>query len=202
MLPIPDPYIAPTISTEDSLASSRAYPAEAARGHHTRYAPRYSPAFPPHPSHPEQPATSPIYGRLTIDGLIRSGEFQAPDGDPALAILNDKHALGWAGVEDVIAQIRARYEIYDRNLRDLLYASCAATNALHTWRAERGEPSDRQLDNLHKTLQGIYEEERAERQSLWRDISRLRLALPELAGSYLSAARKLQILNQPRGDRW
>lgn len=202
MLPISNPYATPIASMEWARLPSPAYPAEAARSPFARYAPRYAPTFSTRYSSSEYPASSNNDNRLTIDALIRDGELRVPGGDPALAILSDKHVLGWAGVEDVIAQIRARYEIYERNLRDLLYASCAATNALHAWRAERGEPSDRQLDNLHKTLQGLYEEERAERQSLWRDISRLRLALPELAGSYLSAARKLQILNQPGGDRW
>ena len=85
-------------------------------------------------------------------------------------------------------------------MQGILYATCAATNALHQWKAERGLPSDRQLDTLHRTLQGLYEQERAERQALWRDLSRLRVGLAELAGQYLSATRKLELLGPPDGD--
>jgi len=138
---------------------------------------------------------------MTIDAVIRDGYLTIPAGTPEFAILSDKRALGGAAVDDVIAQIRARYEIYDRNLRDLLYATCAATNALHAWRAERGEPSAQQLESLNRSLQGLYEQARAERLFLWRDISRLRLGIPELAKAYLSAARKIQILDGADGDR-
>ena len=50
---------------------------------------------------------------------------------------------------------------------------------------------------LGRRLEGLYAEQRTERVALWRDISRLRQALPESAEQYLGALRKTDIL----GDR-
>ena len=108
----------------------------------------------------------------TIEDVITRGYLAVPDSDPAAAILTDRRDTAWFGLDDTITQVRARYEIYERNLRDILYATAAATNAMHTWKAERGWPSDRQLDNLHKTLQNLYSQERDERVTLWRDVAR------------------------------
>ncbi len=47
-----------------------------------------------------------------------------------------------------------------------------------------------------KRLQELYQEQRGERTSLWRDLSRIRLAVPESAQQYLSATRKLSLLNE------
>ena len=46
----------------------------------------------------------------------------------------------------------------------------------------------------------LYQEQRAERIDLWRDVSKLRLELPEVAQSYLSAYRKVSILEDTKGD--
>jgi hypothetical protein len=51
-----------------------------------------------------------------------------------------------------------------------------------------------------KRLQELYAEERAERVSAWRDISKLRQLLPESIRQYLSSYRKSQILNDLPGD--
>ena len=49
-------------------------------------------------------------------------------------------------------------------------------------------------------MNDLYMEQRAERVSLWRDVSRLRLELPENAQQYLSAYRKVSILEDDKGD--
>lgn len=136
----------------------------------------------------------------TVDDVIHRGYLAIPTGDPVTAILTDKQHTTWLGLDDTIRQIRHRYEIYQRNLRDILYATCAATNAMHAWKAERGHPSDRQVDNLHKTLQGLDLQQREERLSLWKDITRLRTTLPEVARDYLAAARKIAALQDDPGD--
>jgi len=136
----------------------------------------------------------------TVEDVITRGYLAVPDSDPAAAILTDRRDTSWIGLDDTITQVRARYEIYGRNVRDILYATAAATNSLHTWEAERGWPSDRQLDNLHKTLQNLYSQERDERVTLWRDVARLRSQLPEAAQTYLTAQRKLQLLDLPGGE--
>lgn len=135
----------------------------------------------------------------TVEDVIARGYLVVRSGEPATAILTDRRDTAWFGLDDAITQIRARHEIYEQNKRDLLYATASATNALHTWKAERGWPSDRQLDNLQKTLQNLYTQEREERVSLWRDVARIRAELPEAAQTYLTAQRKLQLLNTPGG---
>ena len=54
--------------------------------------------------------------------------------------------------------------------------------------------------SANKAIQGVYEQKRMERQNLWRDVSRLRLALPESAQQYLTAYRKVSALESYRGD--
>jgi len=136
----------------------------------------------------------------TVEDVIARGYLAVPASEPTGAILTDRRHTAWLGLDDAISQIRARYEIYGQNQRGILYASCAATNALHAWEAERGWPSDRQLDNLQRTLQNLYAQERDERIALWRDVARVRASLPEAFQNYLSAYRKLQLLGTPGGE--
>ena len=137
----------------------------------------------------------------TIAHIVTQGYFSIPHRDSATAVLSDKKDVTWLGLDDVISQLRRRYEIYERTFYELELAKCAATNALHDWEAERGQPSDRQLDNLQRTLQGLYLQQREERLHLWRDTSRLRQALPEWAQQYAAAVRKVDLLEDARGDR-
>lgn len=145
--------------------------------------------------------SNPHSDRVSIESIIRDGYLAVPICPPETAPIADRNWVAAAAVGDVIAQIRARYEVYRRNLHGILYATAAATNAMHTFRAEQGQPSAQQLDGLHRMLQGLYEQERSERQALWRDLSRLRLGLADLAALYLSSTRKLEILTAPDGDR-
>jgi hypothetical protein len=149
-------------------------------------------------SGPSSPGRSSRYGFATIqtvEDVIARGYLAIPTGDPVTAVLTDKRATSWLGLDDAIRQIRARYELYSRNMNGILYSSAAATNALHTWKAERGWYNERQLDNQQKTLQNLYAQEREERISLWRDIARVRATLPEVVQQYLAAHRKLSLLD-------
>ena len=137
----------------------------------------------------------------TIAHIVAQGYFSIPNNDPVTAIVSDKKDVTWLGLDDVISQLRRRYEIYERTFYELELAKCAATNALHDWKAERGQPSDRQLDSLQRTLQGLYLQQREERLHLWKDISRLRQVFPEWAQQYLAAVRKVDLLEDARGDR-
>ena len=104
-------------------------------------------------------------------------------------------------VEDFLcAEVRKRYEIYERNLYEIELGKCAATNSLYAHWAYHGPPSARHFYSRHKRLQELYEQERDERTSLWKDVSRLRQALPESAQAYLSSHRKLQALDDVGGD--
>ena len=68
--------------------------------------------------------------------------------------------------------------------------------------AERGgvRLNSREAYSLSKSLREFYEQQRDERVRLWQDVSRLKLALPEQAQQYLSAYRKVSILDGSEGD--
>ncbi len=139
--------------------------------------------------------------RQTLNQILDTGALAVPTHDPATAAFYDRREAGWLGLDDAIYQVRQRYAIYTHNFYELELAKCAATNALHAWEAERGQPSDRQLDNLQSLLQNLYLQQRQERVSLWRDVSRLRQAVPAWAQQYTSAVRKAELLAPTRGDR-
>lgn len=165
--------------------------------------------------YPSSPYTAPLAGAhapvprprsydfssvQTVESIIARGYLAVPTGDPVTVLLTDRRHTAWLGLDDAIGQIRARYLLYARNMRSILYATAAATNALHTWKAERGWYNERQLDNQHKTLQSLYAQEREERLSLWRDLARVRATFPEIVQQYLSAERKLTLLEDSGGE--
>ena len=136
----------------------------------------------------------------TVEDVIRNGYFSTPKSEPETALISDKSHTSRLGLDDVIGQIRQRHEVYQRNIYDLDISKCAAINSLHEHEAYHG-PSDSKVEySVNKRLDGLYSEQREERVNLWRDVSRLRLLLPENAQQYLSAYRKLSILEDAGGD--
>ena len=136
----------------------------------------------------------------TVEQVIAHGYFAVPSSDPVTAIISDKQQTSWLGLDDVISQVRNRYEIYHQNLYQIELGKCAAMNALYTSEAYHGPADSKQFYSRHKKMQDLYEQEREERTSLWKDVSRLRLALPESAQSYLAASRKMSVLQDPPAD--
>lgn len=138
----------------------------------------------------------------TIEQVVARGYFAVPDADSVTAILTDKVDTSRMGLDDVIGQIRQRYELYERHFHQLQLAKCAATNAIYQHDAYRGaaQTSARQHYAKHKAIQDLYAQEREERVNLWRDVSRLKLQLPESAQGYLAAHRKVSALNAGLGD--
>ena len=90
--------------------------------------------------------------------------------------------------------------MYHRNMYELDIAKCAAKNCLHYHEAYHGPADSRVAYSVNKRLDGIYHDQRAERVNLWRDVSKLRLELPERAQQYVTAYRKLSILEDQGGD--
>jgi len=136
----------------------------------------------------------------TIEQVIAQGYFAIPAGDPVTAAISDKMHTSRLGLDDVISQVRQRYEIHDRNLCEIELGKCAAMNAIYQHEAYNGPPSSKQMYAKHKAIQDLYEEERTERTVLWKDISRLKMQIPETAQEYLGAHRKGSILAQEPGD--
>ncbi|MBN2269961.1 MAG: hypothetical protein JXN61_05060 [Sedimentisphaerales bacterium] len=136
----------------------------------------------------------------SVEQIIANGYLAIPRADPVAAIISDKKHTSWLGLDDVIGQIRRRYELYAQNMYELDIAKCAAANCLHNHEAYHGPADSRIAYSVNKRLDGLYRDQRAERVNLWKDISKLRLALPENAQSYLTAYRKLSILEDSQGD--
>ncbi len=138
----------------------------------------------------------------SIEQIIQQGYFAVPISDPVTAMITDKQQTSRLGLDDVIGQIRQRYEIYEQNVYQIELAKCAAINAIYHHEAYCGPGSanSRQHYAKHKAIQDLYEQQRTERTTLWKDVSQLRTALPESAQQYLTAHRKVSVLAQDRGD--
>jgi len=136
-------------------------------------------------------------GPQTVEQLVYTGYFTVPPFDPDTAILSDKKHTSWLGLEDVIGQIRQRQSIYEKNMNEIEWSKCYAFNEL----ARGGWPATpEQYCTYNKRLQELHMDQRKERISFWKDVSRLRQSLPESAQQYLSAFRKIEILNDTGGD--
>jgi len=136
----------------------------------------------------------------TVEDVIRNGYFSIPKSEPETAIISDKKHTAWLGLDDIVGQIRNRYEVYQGNIYDIEVAKCAVINTFYTHEAWHG-PSDSRVEySVNKRLDGLYESQRDERINLWRDVSKLRLLLPETAQQYLRGYRKVSILEDSGGD--
>ncbi|MBL7184983.1 MAG: hypothetical protein ISS70_01545 [Phycisphaerae bacterium] len=136
----------------------------------------------------------------TVEDVIRNGYFSIPKSEPETAIISDRKHTAWLGLDDIVGQIRNRYEVYRGNIYDIEVAKCAVINTFYTHEAWHG-PSDSRVEySVNKRLDGLYESQRDERINLWRDVSKLRLLLPETAHQYLRGYRKVAILEDPKGD--
>ena len=105
-------------------------------------------------------------------------------------------------MDDVIGQIRRRYEVYDRNVYEIELGKCYLISSAYAIESARGGVTlnSKEMYGLNKSLSEFYQQQRNERVNLWRDVSRLRLQLPENAQQYLSAYRKVSILESDEGD--
>ena len=146
------------------------------------------------PSHPfERPQS--------VEQIVARGYFAAPAGAPETAIISDRKHTAWLGLDDVIQQVRWRHGLYEQTMHELDLAVCEANSAVFRQEADQGGPAnEKQRYAANKMIQDIYEQKRAERLTLWRDVSKLKLALPEIAQQYLSAYRKSAILEDTQGD--
>jgi len=137
----------------------------------------------------------------TVEDVIRQGYFSVPKSDLETALISDKRHTAKLGLDDVLHQIRHRYEVYEQNIYEIEISKCAVTNSLHTHEAYHG-PADSKIEySVNKRHDELYADQRRERMNLWRDISKLKLLLPENAQQYLSTYRKLALLEDSQGDQ-
>jgi len=136
-------------------------------------------------------------GPQTVEQLIEQGYFAAPATESETAMLHDRKHTSWLGLDDLLTQARHRTEIYERNMLEIEWAKCYAFNEL----ARGGPfPSDEGYAIYERRLQDLHRDQRAERLTLWRDVSTLRQQVPESAQQYLSASRKIDIITDTDGD--
>jgi len=136
----------------------------------------------------------------TVEDVIRSGYLSVPQSEPETALISDRGHTAWLGLDDVISQIRRRYQVYQMNLYGIETSKCSAINGLYKHEAFHGPTTSKVEYSVSKRLDRLYQEQREERASLWRDVSKLRLLLPEHAQNYLGASRKLALLEESRSD--
>ena len=136
-------------------------------------------------------------GPQTVEDLIYQGYLAVPASDPDMAVIFDKKHTAWLGLDDVLAQIKERQSIYEKNMLELEWAKCYAFDEL----ARGGlPPSDEKVDTYQMRLQKICAEQRLERVATWQDTWRLRETLPESVQVYLSALRKNDLLKDLESD--
>jgi hypothetical protein len=136
----------------------------------------------------------------TVEQIVSNGYLSIPRSEPETAIISDRKNTSWLGLDDIIGQIRNRYEVYENNIYEIEKAKCTTINCLFEHKAYHGVENSKVEYSVNKRLDGLYSEQREERTNLWRDISRLKLQLPEAAQNYLSAYRKVSILDDDKGD--
>lgn len=132
-------------------------------------------------------------GPQTVEQLLYHGYLSIPKTAPETAIFSDKKHTSWLGIDDLISQINHREKIYNDNMTELKWSQCYAFNEM----TKCGWPvSDEKELIYNRRMQDIASQERLERTSFWRDVSRLRQQVPESLQGYLSVLRKTEILDE------
>ncbi|MHC4070486.1 MAG: hypothetical protein ACYSWW_11230 [Planctomycetota bacterium] len=139
----------------------------------------------------------------TVEDIINNGYFPIPKSEPETAIISDRKQTSGLGLGGIIGQVRQRYEIYERNIYQIELGKCYTISSQLAVESSRGGVcmSSKEAYSLNKNLQELYQQQRDERVRLWQDISRLKQSLPEQAQQYLSAYRKVSILEDDKGDK-
>jgi len=138
----------------------------------------------------------------TVEDIVRSGYFAIPKSEPETAIISDKKQTSALGLGDIISQVRQRYQIYEKSIYEIEIGKCYAISSALAIESERGGVAlnSKEMYGLNKSIQEFYQQQRNERTKLWQDISRLKQVLPEQAQQYLSAYRKVSILEDMESD--
>ena len=160
---------------------------------------------------PEKVPLLPLHHRPIFPGMVLP--FQSNDplfGHTLRAAMDSGKMMGFVlvrnpgmsaaeglSLDDVLSQIHQRTAIYRQNMLELEWAKCYAFNEL----AHQGWPATaEQYATYNRRIQDLHADQRAERIAFWKDVSDLRRALPESVQQFLSTYRKLEILDDNRGD--
>ncbi len=135
----------------------------------------------------------------SIDGIVTAGRLAVPGADPILALATDRRLTSFLSLDDAIGQVRRRYEIYARHLDEIEQSRLRMVNAATSWRQPPFWIPEEDDPDVREAVDRLEQQKREERLSLWRDVSRLRQAIPESAQEYLGAYRRARIM-QDGGD--
>ena len=94
----------------------------------------------------------PRYQPQSVEQILSRGYLAVPHGDSVEAMISDKKGTAWLGLDDVIAQIHHRYEVYEQNIYDLQVSKCAAINSFYTHEAWHGPSDSRIAYSVQKPL--------------------------------------------------
>ena len=100
-------------------------------------------------------------GPQTVEQLIRQGYLSIPNSEPETAVISDRKSTSWMGLDNAIAQIRGRQQIYRANIDAIDQSMCDAVNELYGHEAAQGHTAtDGQRRTLAQRLQDLSEEKR------------------------------------------
>ena len=141
--------------------------------------------------------------RPTVEDIVSRGYFPIPQSEPETALISDKKETSALGLGDIISQVRQRYEIYSQNIYQIELGKCYTISSQLAVESSRGGVcmNSKEAYGLNKNLQDLYLQQRVEKVKLWQDISKLKQSLPEQAQLYLSAYRKVSIIEDNKGDQ-
>jgi hypothetical protein len=67
----------------------------------------------------------------TVEDVVRNDYFSIPESEPETAIISDKKHTSWLGLDDIINQIRHRYQVYERNIYEIEVSKCSVINSFY-----------------------------------------------------------------------
>lgn len=134
--------------------------------------------------------------RSPLEELLEHGRLPLSESDPVMAAISDRRMTSGLALDDGLAQIKSRIDIYRQHLDALHEAQSNARNAARSWWDWTYSVDAGRNRELEQTLRDLDQNIHSERLALWRDVSRLRQALPAWAQEYLSAYRRDQILHE------
>lgn len=126
---------------------------------------------------------------------LNGGNIRNPGLYDADDIFADKRKTSYLALEDIVTQIRRRYQIYDSNIRVLEYSKIKLREHFYQCPQQLGFWQPGQKEMLTEQMNQLYQKQLDEKVSLWKDVSKLKLMLPQSLNDYLTIKRKSDIYN-------
>lgn len=135
----------------------------------------------------------------SVDDLVRTGDLKHLNIYDQNDLFADRRKTSYLALDNIVTQIRRRYEIYDSNIRVLEYSKIKLTEHFYQWPQQFGFWPPGQREMLSEQMNQLYQKQLDEKVSLWKDVSKLKLMLPQSLNDYLAIKRKSDIYNGGEG---